>query len=167
MANTAITVTFVTEDEITDEDGNVYTSLQVELDSDRNDGETRFLFGSKAYYRIFKSPDTLVIIQTQSAGVITDEGSGTEEVTSYITFANTNKGTLTYPLESIVSAEWLGNDLGALSYIGNIVTSSQSGIGVLKVVYNAAFTRHAISVNVDGVTEYAVLIYITGTIPEE
>lgn len=166
MANAAITVTFVTEDELTDEDGNVYTSLQVELDSDRNEGETRFLFGSKAYYKIFKSPTDLIIVQTQSDGVITDEGAGTEEVTIYITFANTNKGTLNYPLDSIVSAEWLGNDLGALSYTGNIVTSSKSGVGVLKVVYNAIFTRHAISVNADGVTEYAVLIYIEGTMPE-
>jgi hypothetical protein len=166
MANTAITVTFVTEDELTDAEGNIYTSLQVELDSDRNEGETRFLFGSKAYYRIFKSPTDLVIAQTQSDGIITSEGVGTEEITEYITFADTNKGTIGYPLDSIVSAAWLGNDLGALSYVGNIVTASQTGVGVLKVVYNAIFTRHAISVNVDGETEYAVLIYITGTLPE-
>lgn len=166
MANTAITVTFVTEDELTDEEGNVYTSLQVELDSDRNEGETRFLFGSKAYYKIFKSPTDLVIVQVQSDGVITDEGVGTEEVTEYITFANTNKATINYPLDSVVSAEWAGNDLGALSYTGNVITSSQVGVGVLKVVYNVIFTRHAISVNVEGVETYAVLIYITGTIPE-
>jgi len=166
MANTAITVTFVTEDELTDEEGNVYTSLQVALDSDRNDGETRFLFGSKAYYKIFKSPSDLIIAQVQSAGIITDEGVGTEEVTENIAFANTNKGTISYPLNSLVSADWLGNDLGALAYVGNIVTASQSGVGVLKLVYNTSFTRHAISVNVDGVETYAVLIYITGTLPE-
>lgn len=166
MANTAITVTFVTEDELEDEDGNVYTSLQADLDSEANDGETRFLFGSKAYYRIFKSPTDLVVAQVQSAGVITDEGNGTDEITEYITFANTNRGRIGYPLESVVSAEWLGNDLGALSYVGNIVTSSQVGVGVLKVVYNVIFTRHSISANAEGETEYAVLIYITGTLAE-
>lgn len=164
MANTSISVTFVTDvGNLLDEDGNAYASIQAQLDSTYNNGATRFLYGSKAYYQIFKSPSGLSISQEASAGTITSEGTGTEEVTEYVTFANSNEGSLSYPLDSVESATWLGKNLGALSYVGNNVLASQSGVGVLKLVYNAAFTRYAISLNSSEDT-YVVLVYITGTL---
>lgn len=160
MANTSITVTFVTEAENLD----VNAVLQVQLDSTLNLGETRFLFGSKAYYQVFFSPSTMTITQTASDGNITEEGSGTEEVTEYITFANSNEGSTGYPIGSVVSAEWFGTNLGALSYIGNTVQASKSGVGILKLIYNSAFNRYAISVQSTGDSEYYVLVYIAGTV---
>lgn len=160
MANASITVTFVTDT------GNLEAnaSIQVALDSARNEGKTRFLFGSKAYYQVYFSPSTMTISQIASDGAVTEEGSGTEQQTEYVNFSNSNEGTVTYPISSIVSSEWFGTNLGALSYIGKTVQASQSGVGVLKLVYNTAFNRYAISVSDTGDDTYYIIVYIAGTV---
>jgi hypothetical protein len=163
MANTSITVTFVTDTEDVEENA----SIQVQLDSERNDDETIFLYGSKAYYQVLFSPSSLTISQIASDGEITEEGSGITEFTEYVIFSNSDEGSAQYPVSSVVSAEWQGDGLGALSYTGKIVKASKSGVGVLKLTYNAAFNRYAISVSDREETEYYVVVYITGTHTDE
>jgi hypothetical protein len=155
-------VTFVTDA------GNLETNanISVQLDSDRNGGKTRFLYGEKAYYQIFFSPETMTITQTASDGTISAEGSGEELIEEYVTFANTNNGNTNFPVNRISSSEWLGNNLGAISYVSKQITSSLSGTGILKVSYYANFTRYAISIPEKSDPEYYVVIYLSGSIAE-
>lgn len=164
MANTSLTVTFLTE-VITDDSGEpIEASIQVALDSARNNDRTSFLYGSKAYYQVFTAPSTLTLTNTPSDGTITSEGAGLETIETIITFPNTNQSSVTYPVYSIESTEWLGNDLGAVHSEGDKIVSAQAGVGVLKITYKAYFRRYAISVPQRDEDEYRVIVYILGTI---
>lgn len=173
MANTALTVTFVT-DVITDDSGiPIDASVQVRLDSDRNEDRTRFLYGSKAYFQVFTAPSELTLELSSSDGNITEEGTGEETITTYVNFPDTNQGDVSFPVAEILydldddglpGTRWLGEGLGAIHAEGDKIVASQSGIGVLKITYKANFRRYAISINDQGVSEYYVLVYILGVI---
>lgn len=164
MAETSLTVTFVT-DVITDDSGTpINASIQVALDSVRNNDRTQFLYGSKAYFKVYSAPSDMSLQLIASDGTITEEGSGTEDIDDVVTFGNSDNGSVTYPVQSIVASEWLGKSLGAVHGEGNRVVSVNSGVGILDVTYRTPFRRYAISVPTKDVDEYAVAIYIQGVV---
>lgn len=156
MAERSLTVSFVTSSEQASQDA----TIDVSLDSSRNDGKTQFLYGEKAYYKVYTYPISASITQVQSDGLITIEGSEYETINDIINFANTNESSVSYPVNNIVSTDWFGTSLGAVSSTGKTITSSQSGVGVLKISYRTYFRRYAISVPTKSETTYNVLVYI-------
>jgi hypothetical protein len=156
MAEQSIVVTFHTE--VAEE----YQALVVELDDEMNDDKTQFLYGEKAYFRIFKYPPSLSITIFKSDGTITSEGSGDSEEEDTITFVNTDEGAVSKPVKNITSYEWLGNSLGSVSAVGTKVKASQSGVAVLKLKYKSNFVRHAISVSTKEEEIYPVVVFIIG-----
>lgn len=149
--------------------GNGGGILSAEIDSRQdgfNSGNTSFAPGNQPAFLIFKSSDVEIDEITPSAGEISDLGTGTMSVTEIIKFANVAEATLSKPVASGLTVKWLGNDLGAVTLVGeNKLVVAAPGVGVLKVTYNAAFLAKKL-VNVDnplnGETEYEVLIYIEG-----
>lgn len=165
MADSSITVTFVTQTSEDAEENN--QSIHVELDDEKNlevygEEKSQFLYGEKAYFRIYKYPDSLAISLTQSDGTLTNEGSGTSETSENISFTNTNEGSAAKPVNQITGSSWLGKSLGAVSAVGTTVSASQTGVGVLKLEYTSNFTRHAISVEQKTEDEYPVIVFISG-----
>jgi hypothetical protein len=162
MANQTITITFVSE--TGDGGGGAGNEIiQVELDSERNNGKTRFLFGEKAYFKIYKYPSTMRLTLDSTDGTIFDEGSGTSDEEELITFSNSNEGSADKPIKSVTSSNWIGRSLGSISAAGRTVTASQKGIGVLDFKYKADFIRKSISVPVkDGYDEYPVVVLVSG-----
>ena len=158
MAEQSIVVTFYTETA----EGEEYQALAVELDDEMNDNKTQFRYGEKAYFRIFKYPSSLSITISKSDGTITSEGSGDSEEEATITFVNTDEGSVSKPVKSITSYEWLGNSLGSVSAVGTKIKASKSGIGVLKLTYRSDFIRHAISVSTKVEDTYPVVVFILG-----
>ncbi len=158
MADQSINITFVTA-EVAGEAGE---ALVVDLDADMNDGKSQFEYGEKAYFRIFAYPASMTITVGKSDGTITLEGSGESEVEENIVFANTNTATSSKPVKSIVSQEWMGTSLGAVSANGTKITASQEGVAVLKLTYSADFERRALSLATKPEDEYIVVIFIKG-----
>jgi len=163
MANTSLTITFVTEEKNLENNASIQARLDDEYNKDE-EGEAinQFLYGSKAYYQVFTSPEDLVLTQVQSDGTISPEGSGTAEIEEFIHFVDSYESNVTYPVRSIISSEWLGTNLGAVSVEGDKIKSSQKGVGVLKITYSAYFRRFALSLSTRDEEVYYVMIYISG-----
>lgn len=158
MAEQSITVNFYSE--VSEE----YQALVIDLDDEMNEEKTQFLYGEKAYFRIFKYPSSLSITITQSDGDITSEGSGSSEEEETIIFVSTDEASSSKPIKSITSYEWFGNSLGSVSAIGTNVKTSQSGVGVLKLNYTADFERRAISVSTKDEEIYPVVVFVIGDV---
>lgn len=161
MANSSMTVTFVTESSDS-------ATIVVELDGEKieevyGEDKTQFLYGEKAYFKIYKYPSDLSIAITQSDGTIASEGSGTSDESENITFTNSKTGSTSKPVKSVTGSEWLGNSLGAVSVVGEDVTANTKGVGILALDYTASFTRHSLTVSGKSEDEYPVLVYIAET----
>lgn len=156
MAEQSITINF--QSEVTEED----QALVIELDSEMNDEKTSFVYGEKAYFKIYKYPSDLVVTIEQSDGTITEEGSGTVDEEEFVSFVDTESSSVSKPVKEIADSEWFGNDLGAVSATGLTVEASQSGVGVLQLNYTSDFTRHAITIGEKSEELYPIIVFILG-----
>lgn len=156
MADQSITITFCSE--VTEED----QALVVELDDEMNNDKTQFLYGEKAYFKIYKYPSSLSLTITPSDGTIASEGSGTDDEEENITFVNTDTASSSKPVKSISSYSWLGNSLGAVSGLGTTVNASNEGVGVLKLDYKSDFVRYSITIGTQSEEEYPIVVFILG-----
>lgn len=156
MAEQSITISFYSE---VAADG----SLNLDLDSEMNDDKTQFLYGVKAYFRVFKYPIDMVVELIKSDGTLAEEGSGVSEEEEMVMFVNTDTSSINKPLKSIVSYEWFGTSLGAISAEGNVIKSSISGVGVLKLTYESDFNRHSITIGEKESDEYPVIVFALGS----
>lgn len=157
MAERSLTISFIS----TAQDAYNDKSVDVEFDSTMNDGKTQFLYGEKAYYKIFTYPSSATITQVVSDGAVTEENSGYNTVVEQVNFANSNEGALGYPVYDIVSTNWLGTDLGSISTKGRTAISALSGVGVLNITYRTFFRRYAISIPTKSELAYNILVYIS------
>lgn len=161
MAEQSITISFCSE---VSEEGQ---SLVMDLDEEENDEKTQFLYGTKAFFRVFKFPYTLSVELFKSDGTLAGEGSGTADIEETITFANTDTASISKPGASLVSYSWLGNSLGSVSIEGGTVKSSKVGVGVLRLVFRAPFDRHSVTLGEkEDIDEYPVIIFALGTAGE-
>ena len=156
MAKQSINITFVTKEVAAGE------ALVVELDDEKNEDKTQFLYGEKAYFRIYTYPENMSITITESDGDITLEGSGISEEEEQIMFPNTKEGSCSKPVKSLVSSEWLGNSLGSVSAEGTKISVSSEGVAVLKLKYKANFRRYALSLSSKDEESYTVIVYVEG-----
>lgn len=138
----------------------------IELDDERNNGKTEFMFGEKAYFKVFADPSVNVSIRATD-GTITNEGTGQDVVEENLQFIDSNEATTSKPILSISSYEWLGNSLGTITKKDVKTLQAEktpdplgdNGIGLLNVKYLSSFRRYAISVpQISGKNEYSVLV---------
>lgn len=157
MAKQIVTITFVVAPDI--------EAVYAELDDDRNDDKTQFVYDEKAYFKVFTTPANLSINLTSTDGSITFEGNGEEDIEELLVFTETEEGeenqvTVTRPITSLISTDWLGNSLGALSVEENVITASLLGIGVCKVTYRTSFRRYALYLSERDEDTYTVIVLI-------
>lgn len=158
-ANQSVTITF---SKAVAGGGDQEGNLVVELDEEKNAGKSQFLYGEKAYFKVYKYPASMVLTLTSTDGAISSEGSGTSPEEENIAFSNTNEASSSKPVKSIDSSMWFGASLGSVSADGSKITASQSGIGVLNLKYKSDFLRYAIVVPVKDYDEYPVIVFISG-----
>ncbi len=157
-----ITITFTA----TAETGDVV----IELDNEMNKGKTQFLYGEKAYFKVFYDP-SLVLSVTASDGTITEEGYGQEQIEETFNFVDTNEVKVRKPILSLVETTWFGQSLGSLQKDGlfKLVASEQPNpenkVAIAKVKYVTQFKRYAIRVSNKPYDEYPVLVSVVGKLP--
>lgn len=160
MAKQTITITFIVAPPIED-------AIYVELDAEMNFDKTQFVYGEKAYFKVYTIPSDLAIILIPTDGSISAEGSGTETIEDeLLTFTETEEGennqtSVSKPVVSIISSSWLGNSLGALSAAGFEITATQLGVGVCKITYSTSFRRYALSLSAKDEDSYIVVVLIS------
>ena len=159
MAEQSISINFVTAEVAAGE------ALVVELDEEKNEDKTQFLYGEKAYFKVYKHPSAMQIEIVVSDGTVASEGSGTSDEEENIAFVNSTEGSASKPIKSITSSKWLGNSLGSVSAEGTKVTASSEGVAVLKLNYKADYTSHALSLSSKDEDSYTVVVFIQGEVP--
>ena len=135
--------------------------INVEMDDEKNQGKTCFLYGEKIYFRVFTSPKDMKIRLESSDGSISNEGTGYFEYEEDIQFPNTNEANTQYPINSIISQDWLGNSLGSILVSGDTaIRTSETGVAILKLKYNVVYRSYAATVRTRNYDEYPILVYI-------
>ncbi len=141
--------------------------IVIELDDDRNNGKSEFLYGEKAYFKVFYDP-SLVLYVTSSDGTITSEGNGQEIVEDDYEFISDSEQTVSKPIMSIVDYTWLGNSLGTISKTGlytfecSDTPDPSNNIGVARVRYASQFARYAVTVGSKPYDTYNVVVSCVG-----
>lgn len=169
MANdkktTSVSISFTTSAET------VGAILDAEVkDEDQPDGDTSFVFGDDAYYRVYTyNIDSYSVELSDPNGADHSSGSGTEEdITEVITWTYDKESSVQYPIknDSIKSIEWLSKDQpSGYTVAGKTIKVSEEGLFVAKVTYDADYDLRYISgiqePSVDlGDEGYPVIVYI-------
>ena len=156
IAKASIVLTFAAS--CAEEEGHYITA---EMDDEKNQGKTCFLYGEKIYFRVITIPKDMNIRLESSDGSVSNEGTGYFEYEEDVQFANTNEANTQYPIDSIISSEWLGNSLGSISVIGdNTIRTTESGVAILRLRYGVTYRSYAATVGPRDYPEYSILVYI-------
>jgi hypothetical protein len=153
--------------------------LKMEID-DREDGlnagDTSFSPGDNVGFFLYKDSNVTVEYGPAStSGGITASGSASKDVDEYITFSNSDSGSLGYPPSGSVSLEWQGR---CLKIVGTEVTQTttlpertrsnlkmadgSSVAGVLRAQYSTTGSLYTLRAVPEDITE--VLIIAIGSI---
>lgn len=157
MATTSTTITFSTETSVAG------ASLQVELDEVRNDEKTKFLYDTKAYFRVYPFPTDLTLTIAPSDGSVANEAGGLIQKTELVTFANEKEASTQFAIQSIISSKWFGNSLGAISASGgNVIRAASEGVAVLEITYTTLYVGKSLTLPFRAEPEYPVVVFILG-----
>lgn len=142
-------------------------SLSAEVDSREdglNGGKSSFLPGQTAYFLIFKSPDVVLDAVLSSAGVLNDVGEGLMDVEEWLTFSDASEVSTSKRVESGLSYQWYGNNLGAVTVSGDKLVAQTKGVGVLKVTYKAKYRAYGLSspALINGKSEFQIAVLVKG-----
>jgi hypothetical protein len=153
--------------------------LKLEID-DREDGlnagDTSFAPGDTVGFWMFKDSNVTVEYGPAStSGGVTSSGSASKTIDEYITFSNSDSGSLGYPPSGSVSLEWQGR---CLKIVGTEVTTistlpertrsnlrmadGSSVAGVLRAQYTTTGSLYTLRAVPEDITE--VLIMAIGSI---
>jgi len=157
MADTSLTISFSTQVDGTDDDGNDLF-IDIELDDELNGDISTFEFGATVYLRVFTNcsiidfyPSEGTVLPTSTSLPPTD---GPAEISEIITFTQPpesaggvvadNTASLSYPASSGFSAVKLGSGAGCGSISlsstdSSTAVASQAGPGVYTATYNAVY----------------------------
>ena len=176
MANSSLTISFNTTTGSTDK------ILIIDLDDEKNDDRTTFLFGETVHFRVFTDCDEVLFFPSE--GSVSGTGSGTATVEDTITFTeppesaggsiSNNTASLNYPAnEGSFSATVLGSGAGCGTISVDDVdaqqaNASQAGPGVYIATYQSDYDSHSIDgpsvpEGWDSDLTYPVVIVVVGT----
>lgn len=133
-------------------------------DGGLNGGRSQFLPGDTVAYLVYKYK----LASTEhrsSAGTISAGGSGQRQIEEVVTFFDTQDASLRYPVYTIDSFEWLGNNLGAISASGGqSIRAATAGVGVAIVKYTAKFDVFRINApnQINGRDSFDIAILVVG-----
>ena len=130
-----------------------------------NNGKTQFLPGDAVHYLLYQH---LIASTTHrsSAGSINRVGSGQRQIEETVSFLDTVEASVRFPVYTLDSVEWLGNDLGAMSAPGGqALRCSVSGVGVAIVKYTAKFEVYRLNSpsGINGRDSFDIAILVVGT----
>lgn len=102
--------------------------------------------GGTATIRMFHDESIEIDNINLSAGSIYKSVDGYSEITEQLQFIGSNIVELSKPLSSIISYEWIGNDLGdvEVSY-GSTIKSASSGYSILEIKYKSISRDYILS----------------------
>lgn len=128
-------------------------NLSLSIDSDYNkivygDDKSDYFVDEVVYLKLVREihPDSesfnksLELITSSGTAGITAHGL-TESVTEYVVFANITTGSLQSLPYGVVTATWLGRDLGTPVFTRKNVSVPTEGVGVLKCTYLTEYSR--------------------------
>lgn len=181
-ANANITISFSSIVNDPDGDGSdPGSTLDLEVnEEDQSDGDTSFIFGDTAFYRVYKGSriSGLNVIVSDGDEAQVSTGNTTMIENEVITFVNSNTANTQYPINGIFSATLLGGTgAGTLSWTAGSaqVTGSKANsdtnpiVGVYSVSYQTKYDKRKLS----GVTApsgwpadvaYPVVVVVVGTV---
>lgn len=129
-----------------------------------NNGRTQFMPGDSVNYLIYKHKITNTDHRS-SAGSVSRVGGGQRQVEEMVTFLDVVDGSVQYPIHTLDSFEWLGNDLGTVSSAGGqAIRASTQGVGVALVRYTTKFESWRINspAQINGRDSFSIAVLITG-----
>lgn len=111
-------------------------------DGGLNGGRSQFLPGDRVAYLVYKHLLTTTEHRS-SAGTLAAGGSGQRQVEEVLTFFDTAEAQVRYPIYTLDSVEWLGNNLGSMvAPGGQVVRAATSGVAVAIVKYTTRYDIH-------------------------
>ncbi len=164
MASIAITFTAV---------GEGSNQIIIELDEKRNKGKARFVYGDKAYFRIYTPQGVKYSIHSTDGKIskVASFSSTEEELAQFIQDRDVN---LQKPIGSIISTKWFGNSLDDTKHGGKIVKKdtftiecptqpnpSTGAIGIVDVKYSSHYDLYYITLTKKDEPEYPVLVVVS------
>ena len=170
-----LNVDFSTTDETTTDDGE--NTLKLEIDDREeglNGGDTSFEPGDTVGFWLFKGSNVTVISGPSStAGGITSAGSDSKEIVEYITFSNSDSGSLGYAPSGSVALEWQGRcyqiiktsagvSVITISTLPNRTSSqlkmpnNESVVGVLRAQYTTTGLLYRLQSVPEDITEVSI-----------
>jgi hypothetical protein len=180
--NANITISFTSV--VVGEDGDdPAATIELEVNElDQADGDTTFLFGDTAIYRVFKGSkiDSITAVVSAGTEASVSVNNTAEIVDEVITFINTNTANTKYPIDSGFSATLMGGvGVGAISTTSgsSLLTGSASIseenpiIGVYLVTYTTKFDKRSLSsvAMPDGWPDgeaYPVMVFVVCTVKD-
>ena len=141
--------------------------LSAEIDSrpdGLNGGVTTFYEGDNPGILLFKTGNVVNVEGFATDGHITHVGSGTMEVTEWVTFANTNTASASKDITggfTILKAK--GDSLPDIKYSGTTITCSRAVLAVLQIRYTARFVKYRL-VGAEG--DAPVVVMFSGDVYE-
>ena len=119
--------------------------IDIQLDELKNNGRTIFTSSDTVVYvRIFSNIDYTPILTAGSISKIESNHILKLEPED-VSFVHNEFGTVSNPVNSLISAIWYGTDLGSISVVDGKPTTVQasgqteSSIGIAKIVYNTKY----------------------------
>lgn len=134
-----------------------------------NNGRISFVPGDQPAFLVYRSFNVSIVELLSSVGTIVPLAPVIVPVVDYLHFAKADEAQLSKPYFSGMTAKWLGNNLGAVTLVGDqTLRVAAAGVGVLKVAYNAralAYRFNGIPTVLNGETTFEVIAVITGEFP--
>lgn len=130
-----------------------------------NQGRTQFLPGDRVAYLVYR----YLLSTTEhrsSAGTINAGGNGQRQVEEVLTFFDSSEAQVRYPIYTLDSVEWLGNDLGSMvASGGQAVRAATPGVGVAIVKYTTRYDIFWLNspTQINGRENFDIAILVVGS----
>jgi len=139
-------------------------NIVIELDEEKNKGKARFVYGDKAYFRVY-SEGNYKINSTDGSVVKVGSISSTEE--EFVQFVDSKQVKVSKPINSLLSTNWFGKSLGNITKTDTFtlecsedVDPSSGKIGIAKVKYASRYDLYYITLPKKPQPEYPVLVVV-------
>jgi hypothetical protein len=129
-------------------------------DTERNGDSTCHLYGNQIYFRVFCTPPDMKISIAATSGTLINYGEYTDEVTDDVTFDDTNEASAGKYIDSGLSIEYYGTDLGAVTKTGDRKLQAEtSGVAIAAITYTTRYRLYSITIPTQTKDEWKVFIY--------
>jgi hypothetical protein len=138
-------------------------------DDGLNGGKTNFAPGDNVYFLLYKSSNVKINSVVTTAGTVLPLDAITVVKTEDVSFVESNTTQTEVPVKGteIVSTEWMGSSLGAITLQADKTTlkTAVSGIGIATIGYNAEALPYRLTApnTINGKADFSILVVITGT----